>query len=741
MTDIWADIRRLAGDLQRVQATADKDRLSESNCVEIVAKLISRGLTDVVYTCDGKEYITKKHLLTEIQNECTFAGGRISLSDLAASLHVDFSVVEQAVKQVIEDPDYFLSLDELVTYEFVRKTCSRLEQYLSEHGNISVLNLSTQFNLPVEFINGHILPEVGVSVKATRDGDQLYTDLFIDLQRNKLQALLHCTSRALPLSTFYNQMKVTESIFHKLVAHLSKNNELNGRIVGVNNSLKSTYVPEAQDVLARMWAKAMFDTQHYIPLHAFRKLSINDSAAFLTTIWGKDVNNHVVYLKDHIIDKMWYNQLVDDFKKNIAENRFTSIDDTVNEVTTVLSVNDVEELVSRIIQDAKEGWWHPDDSDFIFASNYVDTVLEKVGNFIKETAQKNAFEIHASLKDAASDKQQPKKAQADDDDDWNTGKGGKGKKGGAKKGGGGGKGKAPANKKAESSTVVIEIPTDDLTEAVTNAGVPEDVVPHIITDLSQLANQSYKREVMEAINSFKPVSGQDQKKAAQELQANVAHSYSALSVYDESTGLFEPALAGDLRSYLRKSVVDRIITTILDTYSSTPTEKMSPQAREKVVAAIPDAHAREQLQHLLQSTASLEDFYNAMETLDACGIVVKSPDKKTKAEFLAKHIADLRAQLAVLEDPPSTLLAVLLLLIALKANAAIDATGKFVGPLIDQLENVCEKVGNPISPDVTEALREAQQIVIKLFRNKDVTDRDHECLAELFGILKAQVLE
>lgn len=104
MATTWADIKRLAADLQRVQlleGTKKWDflvflylssilkhlnkyfvintlvifldflfRLSEKNCVEVVSILIGSKAVDLVFTVDGQHYITKKHLLTEIKNEC-----------------------------------------------------------------------------------------------------------------------------------------------------------------------------------------------------------------------------------------------------------------------------------------------------------------------------------------------------------------------------------------------------------------------------------------------------------------------------------------------------------------------------------------------------------------------------------------------------------------------------------------------------------------------------------------------
>ena len=65
----WEEVRKLAADFQQLQATADVNRLSERNCIELVTRLIQTGQIDVVYTLDGKEYVTPKHLEKEIKNE------------------------------------------------------------------------------------------------------------------------------------------------------------------------------------------------------------------------------------------------------------------------------------------------------------------------------------------------------------------------------------------------------------------------------------------------------------------------------------------------------------------------------------------------------------------------------------------------------------------------------------------------------------------------------------------------
>ena len=73
----WEEIKRLAADLQRVQISSTAHKLSERNCIEIVQKLISLGLVEVIYTTDGKEYLTPQQLEREVKDELFIHGGRL----------------------------------------------------------------------------------------------------------------------------------------------------------------------------------------------------------------------------------------------------------------------------------------------------------------------------------------------------------------------------------------------------------------------------------------------------------------------------------------------------------------------------------------------------------------------------------------------------------------------------------------------------------------------------------------
>lgn len=68
-------------------------RLSERNCIEIVTLLLEKQLLEVIFTNDGKEYITPDHLEREVQDELYVNGGRVNLVEVSKTLNIDLSRV------------------------------------------------------------------------------------------------------------------------------------------------------------------------------------------------------------------------------------------------------------------------------------------------------------------------------------------------------------------------------------------------------------------------------------------------------------------------------------------------------------------------------------------------------------------------------------------------------------------------------------------------------------------------
>ena len=128
----WDEIQRLAADLQRAQLSSSSQKLSESNCIEIVNKLVQTGLLDIIYTSDGKEYITPKQLQREISDEVYMSGGRIGIPELSSILTVDFSQIEaQANNLVKSDSRLFMVLGQIISADYLDRVAEEINDKLT----------------------------------------------------------------------------------------------------------------------------------------------------------------------------------------------------------------------------------------------------------------------------------------------------------------------------------------------------------------------------------------------------------------------------------------------------------------------------------------------------------------------------------------------------------------------------------------------------------------------------------
>ena len=149
----WDEIQRLAADLQRAQLTSSAQKLSERNCIEIVNKLVQTGILDIIYTSDGKEYITPKQLQREISDEVYMSGGRIGIPELSNILTIDYSQIEaQASGLVKSDSRLFMILGQLISADYLDRIAEDINDRLQLDGTIAIATLTKELNLPADFV-------------------------------------------------------------------------------------------------------------------------------------------------------------------------------------------------------------------------------------------------------------------------------------------------------------------------------------------------------------------------------------------------------------------------------------------------------------------------------------------------------------------------------------------------------------------------------------------------------------
>jgi hypothetical protein len=92
--------RELQAQLSALYEEETKHRLSERSCVAIIFKLQEKGELDLVFTLDGKEFLTQEQLETEIKREVHHHGGRLDILELQPLLSVDNTVIDHKIRSI-----------------------------------------------------------------------------------------------------------------------------------------------------------------------------------------------------------------------------------------------------------------------------------------------------------------------------------------------------------------------------------------------------------------------------------------------------------------------------------------------------------------------------------------------------------------------------------------------------------------------------------------------------------------
>ena len=116
-----------------------------------VTELIEFKLIDVIFTNDGKEYLTNQQLQKEIKDELWVCGGRVGLVELASSLNVDYSLVEVASQNHSKgDRELHLVLGQLLSGRYLKNLCMQINEKLQQARTLAIPSLTKVYDPPAD---------------------------------------------------------------------------------------------------------------------------------------------------------------------------------------------------------------------------------------------------------------------------------------------------------------------------------------------------------------------------------------------------------------------------------------------------------------------------------------------------------------------------------------------------------------------------------------------------------------
>lgn len=120
--------------------------------------MIDKKIIDLIFTSDGKEYLTPDQLVRDIRGELYDAGGRISIVDLAKLIKVDLAHVNTHLSDFLKsNKDVHLVLGQLLENTYIQKLAEEINEKLSQQGQINISDLTIQYDLPADFLQQQVL--------------------------------------------------------------------------------------------------------------------------------------------------------------------------------------------------------------------------------------------------------------------------------------------------------------------------------------------------------------------------------------------------------------------------------------------------------------------------------------------------------------------------------------------------------------------------------------------------------
>lgn len=115
-------------------------------------------MIDLIFTNDGKEYLTPDQLVRDIRGELYDAGGRISLVDLAKLIRVDLAHINTHLNDVLKgNKDIHCVLGQLIDNTYIMKLAEEINEKLSQQGQINIGDLTIQYDLSPDFLQQQVV--------------------------------------------------------------------------------------------------------------------------------------------------------------------------------------------------------------------------------------------------------------------------------------------------------------------------------------------------------------------------------------------------------------------------------------------------------------------------------------------------------------------------------------------------------------------------------------------------------
>ncbi|GFQ71865.1 hypothetical protein TNCT_696221 [Trichonephila clavata] len=741
MSSDWDEVKRLAADFQRAQLSSTVQRLSERNCIEIVKKLIESKLIEVIFTTDGKEYLTHARLLKEIRDELYVHGGRISLTDLAQIIGVDYNHVEGKANEFLQsEQDTCLVLGQLITKDYMDHLAEEVNEKLQQSGEITVTEIIKIYDLPVDFLERVLHERLGTIIQGkvdSSDSRTFFTDSYVAQHTARIRGALSALTRPVPFSSLISHFKFPEKLVYRVAEDLIKQGRLAASIVD-GNSEQAVIIPDIYAASQNEWINSFFKQNNYLEYDAVARLGIRDPKTFLKK---KFKDEGLTFFSSCCVGKYILSQIEATIEEALSCSSWVDVFPVLPSIFTPEDCHEIIGVVTKSI--VKQGAVIHVYCDSILVSNDLVETCEKSFEPLMEDKAKEAVtktphlftvQKHAQITDL---KKETLKGKQDKKED-------KKKKSSGGKSGGGTQGRETktknvkkkyfTSKEADDADIEEEsiLKTSDLEleflsmdefenhirKISSLKDAPDDLVGVLLDELFKPVTKRYQEVAKALYNSTVASAGSSRRKQHSDYQEKLSSLLGHIVMFERAIKLFSDDVGSQLCKHLQKTLCSDITNEIVQylaqehglSSSSNSEACLTPEQRQKMINQFPEEIQKPLSKlHSSLNAKTLEDFHSSIDVAlgaGICDMIIRKPDKKKERQIFANHRQSLLSQLTEATDPALCLHLASLLIFQSHTRTMLHASGKFVPHIIGYLQK-------QLSAEIYLLLATYQESVIK----------------------------
>ncbi|RNF25777.1 CG1104 protein-like protein [Trypanosoma conorhini] len=268
------ELSDLVKKFQAIQRQEVPNQIGERNVVEIINVLREKKMVDLLYTLDGKEYLTWDQLRREVVDEIVVNGGRMNVVDLPGCLNVHVTYIERVLPEVLEDPSLRIESGEFMTDEYLDSTIQAAAEALNEQGFLDIAEFAKSHRFSSIFAHDLLMRAVeSRRLRAVAEGNAIYTKQFVHSQRVILRAGLMAATRPVNLAAFFARHNLFLPLMDPVVDAVR--DELPGKVEG------RVYVPTCFEVARAEQVENVYFSNGFIDYALLHQHGIPQAKEFL----------------------------------------------------------------------------------------------------------------------------------------------------------------------------------------------------------------------------------------------------------------------------------------------------------------------------------------------------------------------------------------------------------------------------------------------------------------------------